>query len=153
MHLRPGLSENTGLKLMLIFFACLFFLHTHSLIFSFYNYLLNIFLNFSHNNPFTSPVEFEIEYKKDAVKGVVLDILHKLLPEIYAQYCRHALIPNFRMRYCIFCLEIPNDAAAFVIFPWCLFNVSIIAWFSTSLKIRESVPGSLVVISCIPISN
>jgi len=33
----------------------------------------------------TSPLEFEMEYKKDAVKGVALDLLHKLLPEIYAQ--------------------------------------------------------------------
>ncbi|ATW27810.1 FAD binding domain-containing protein [Candidatus Formimonas warabiya] len=33
----------------------------------------------------TSPVEFEMVYKKDAVKGVALDLLQKLLPEIYCQ--------------------------------------------------------------------
>lgn len=33
----------------------------------------------------TSPVEFEMVYKKDAVKGVALDLLHKLMPEIYPQ--------------------------------------------------------------------
>ncbi len=31
----------------------------------------------------TAPVEFEMEYKKDAVNGVALDLMHKLLPEIY----------------------------------------------------------------------
>lgn len=31
----------------------------------------------------TAPVEFEMEYKKDAVKGVAADLLHKLLPEVF----------------------------------------------------------------------
>jgi len=31
----------------------------------------------------TAPIEFEMEYKKDAVKGVASDLLHKLLPEIF----------------------------------------------------------------------
>ncbi|MGI6684331.1 MAG: FAD binding domain-containing protein [Bacillota bacterium] len=31
----------------------------------------------------TAPIEFEMEYKKDAVKGVSSDLLHKLLPEIF----------------------------------------------------------------------